>query len=164
MAVVDLITNVAAVMGGIVIVTMALMITVAVLIRYYFHLSVAWSTELAEYFIYLNVVLASPWVLRKDAHVVVDVFVNILKPETRRRVAVFINLLGAVTVLVLFYYSALATYENYLKGTQTIRIMPVPKYLPLLFIPIMSILLAFQFLRKVWQNLYPSSPSVENKG
>ena len=154
MAGVDFITNLAAVLGGILLTGMVLMITLAVLMRYYFGLSVGWSTELAEYFIYLVVVLGAPWVLRNDGHVVVDILVCNLKPGIRRKLGIFVNLLGAAICGAFFYYSLLATIENFVKGTETIRIMPIPRYLPLMFLPVMSILLVFQFLRKGWKSLY----------
>lgn len=161
---VDFATNLTAVLSGILLTGMVLMVTVAVLLRYYFGLSVGWSTELAEYFIYLSVVLAAPWVLKKDAHVVVDIFIVNLTPETKRRIGVFINLLGAAIGIAFFYYSLLATWENFIKGTETIRIMPIPRYLPLMFLPIMSILIFFQFLRKVWEGLFPQlRPEGENR-
>ena len=49
---VDFATNLTAVLSGILLTAMVLMVTVAVLLRYYFSLSVGWSTELAEYFMY----------------------------------------------------------------------------------------------------------------
>jgi len=152
---VDFATNMTAVLSGILLTAMVLMVTVAVLLRYYFDLSVGWSTELAEYFIYLAVVLGAPWVLKKDAHVVVDILIVNLTPETRRRIGIFINLLGAAIGIAFFYYSLQATWENFVKGIETIRIMPIPRYLPLMFLPIMSILFFFQFLRKAWEGLFP---------
>ena len=161
MTVVDRTTDVAAFISGALIMILVLMITTAVLLRYYFDLSVAWSTELAEYFVYLLVILPTPWVLRKDAHVSVDVFLNFLSHRARRRIAVFINFLGAVIGFAFFYYSGLATYENYVKETLTLRIMPIPRYLLLLPMPIVSVLFSLQFLRKALENLLPSPGSAE---
>lgn len=163
MAVADFLTQLAAVISGILLTSMVCMITIAVLLRYYFNLSVGWSTELAEYFIYTAVVLAAPWVLKRDAHVVVDIFIINLTPEARRKVAIFINVLGAAIGLAFFYYSLLATWENYVKGTETIRIMPIPRYLPLMFLPIMSLLFFFQFLKKVWAGIFPKAGSKGEK-
>jgi len=154
MTVVDFFTNLTAVLSGILLTGMVLMITVAVLLRYYFGLSVGWSTELAEYFIYLAVVLGAPWVLKNDGHVVMDIFITNLAPEAKRKIGIFVNLLGAAISAAFFYYSLLATIENFVKQTETIRIMPIPRYLPLMFLPIMSILFLFQFLRKGWNGFY----------
>ena len=161
MAVVDFITRLTAVLSGILLTGMVFMITVAVLLRYYFGLSVGWSTELAEYFIYLAVVLAAPWVLKHDGHVVVDIFTMNLAPETRRKVGIFVNLLGAAIGVAFAYYSLLATWENFVKGTETIRIMPIPRYLPLMFLPLMSVLFFFQFLRKAWEGFSQASSAEE---
>ncbi len=159
MIIIDFLTNITAVFGGILIVTLILMITIAVLLRYYFNVSVGWSTELAEYFIYASVVLAVPWVLKRNEHVIVDIMISHLSQKNRRRVAIVINLLGVAIGIALFYYSFLATWENFIKGTKTIRIMPIPRYIPLLFMPIMSFLVSFQFFRKFWHELisFPDS-------
>ena len=153
MGTVNLVTDIAAGISGVLVCVLVVMITVSVLLRYYFQLSVGWSTELGEYFIYIIAVLGAPWVLRKDAHVVVDVVVNLLPPKIRRWVDVVVNLLGALIGFALLYYSGLATCENYIKGTLVIRVMPIPRYLLLLFIPVMSVLVSLQFLHKFWQGL-----------
>jgi TRAP-type C4-dicarboxylate transport system permease small subunit len=162
MGLVNLLTDIAAVISGVLVCILVVMITISVLLRYYFQLSVGWSTELAEYFIYIVAVLGAPWVLRKDAHVVVDVVINLLPPGLKRWVGVAVNLLGAFIGFGLLYYSGLATYENFVKGTLVIRVMPIPRYLLLLFIPIMSVLVSLQFLHKSWQGL-TSPPAVEEK-
>ncbi len=163
MVIIDYLTNITAVFGGILIVSLILIITVAVLLRYYFNFSVGWSTELAEYFIYASVVLAVPWVLKRDEHVIVDIVVSHLNPKNRRRVAIIINLIGVAIGIALFYYSFLATWENFVKGTKTIRIMPIPRYIPLLFMPVMSFLVSFQFFRKFWHALNYLSDSSEKQ-
>lgn len=163
MAVVDFATDLTAVISGVLLMVLVLMITVAVFLRYYFHLSVGWSTELAEYFIYAAVMLGAPWVLRKDAHVIVDVVVATMSRKTQRRLAVFINLLGAAIGIAFFCYSLQATWENFVKGTETIRIMPIPRYLPLLLMPIMALLVTFQFLRKSWQKLFADETAARER-
>lgn len=147
--IIDRITEGMAIVSGVLLFALAPMITVAVLLRYYFKVSVAWSTEIEEYFLYLGVLLASAWVLRNDEHVRVDVVVNLMNPRLKRVMNLLSNFLGAITSVGLFYYGLLATYENYVKGTLTIKVMPIPKYLPFLFVPIMAAMVFFQFLRKV---------------
>ncbi len=160
---VDFATDLTAVISGILLAVLVVMITAAVFLRYYFGVSVGWSTELAEYFIYVAVMLGAPWVLKKDAHVIVDVVVSAMRPTTQRRLAIFINLLGAAIGITFFYYSLQATWENFVKGTETIRIMPIPRYLPLLFMPIMALLVTFQFLRKSWRGFVCSTPAGDKR-
>lgn len=151
--VIDYSTDAMAVISGVLLSLMALMICLAVILRYYFNFSVGWATEIEEYILYIAVILAAPWVLKHDKHVAVDVMTNYLSPKAKRRVAVFTNSIGVLIGIVLFYYSWLTTYENYLNQVLLTKILPVPKYLPLMFIPLMSIFVSFQFLFKVWDNI-----------
>ncbi len=142
----DKITTFNAVISGVLLFTIALMISLAVILRYGFGMSVGWSTEIAEYFIYISVVLAAPWVLKIDRHVRVDVIVNMLGPRANWVLAIFNSILGIMMSAVLLYYSIISTYENYVKGTMSIRIMPIPKWVPLMFMPIMALLFVFWFI------------------
>jgi C4-dicarboxylate transporter, DctQ subunit len=150
----DLVIKGMAVLSGMLVVTLTSLICLAVLLRYYFSLSVGWATELTEYFIFLVVMLATPWVLKNNKHVMVDVIVNIVNPKVRRQFAIITNFIGGLASGALFYYSMLATYENYVKGTMMIKIMPIPKYWPLLFIPIMAFFTTLQFAIKIWESYH----------
>lgn len=147
--VVDLITTGMAVMSAVLLSALVLLISVSVVMRYYFGLSVAWSTELGEYFIYIAVMLATPWVLKRDAHVQVDVLLQVLRERTKQRLAVVSNALGLLVTSILFYYGLLATHENYVKGTLSVKVMPVPKYLPLAVVPVAMLFCMFQFMFKL---------------
>ena len=125
------------------------LVCVAVLLRYYFHLSVGWTTELSEYFIFLIVMFGAPWVLKKDQHVNVDVVVNLASPRVRRVFNLFTSIVGLLVCAAVFYYGSLAFHENFVKGTLMVKIMPVPKWMPILFIPIMAFFTGYQFLMKV---------------
>lgn len=146
----DGITTFLAVVSGILLFVVTMMITIAVVLRYFFGQSVAWSTEFAEYFIYLAVVMATPWVLKLDKHVRVDAVINLLGPKTRWVLDIINNFLGILMSLALLYFSYMATYENYVKGTMNIRVTPIPKWIPLVFMPIMAALLIFQFSYKFY--------------
>lgn len=147
----DYLTDAMAVISGILLFTLTAMTCIAVIIRYFFQLSAAWTTEFAEYFIYLAVVLATPWVLKHDKHVTVDVFINLANPKIQRRIAIFNCIVGIIISALLFYYGTMAAHENYVKGTMIIRVTPIPKYVPLVFIPIMAFFLVYQFAHKLWQ-------------
>lgn len=152
--VIEYITDAMAVISAVLLSIMALMICVAVILRYFFNFSVGWATEIEEYILYLAVILAAPWVLKHDKHVAVDVVINYLSPKAKRRVAVLTNSIGVLIGLVLLYYSSLTAYENYVNQVLLTKILPVPKYLPLMFIPLMSFFVSFQFWFKVWDNIY----------
>lgn len=159
--VIEYITDIMAVVSGVLLSMLVLTISASVILRYYFHFSVGWVTEIEEYVLFLAVMLGTPWVLKHDKHVTVDVVVNSLSLEKRRKLLIFTNFLGAVIGLLLFYYSGLTTYENFVTGTLLIKIMPVPKYLPLMFIPLSCIFFSLHFLFKAWDGLWPEAEGTE---
>jgi TRAP-type C4-dicarboxylate transport system permease small subunit len=151
MAGINRLTEAMAFISGVLLFTLGPMITIAVIMRYYFKVSVAWSTEIEEYMLYLAVLFAAPWILRKDAHVRVDILLNKAKDGTKRVLQLIGNTVGLLVSLGLFYFGLLATYENFIRGTKIIKVMPIPKYLPLLFVPIMGFVLFFVFLFNIWE-------------
>jgi TRAP-type C4-dicarboxylate transport system permease small subunit len=151
MAGINRITEAMAFISGVLLFTLGPMITIAVILRYYFKVSVAWSTEIEEYMLYLAVLLGAPWIMHKDAHVRVDILLNKAKDSTKRVLQLIGNTVGLLICAGLFYFGLLATYENFIRGTKIIKVMPIPKHLPLLFVPIMSFVLFFIFLFNIWE-------------
>lgn len=151
MAGINRLTNAMAFISGVLLFTLGPMITIAVIMRYYFKLSVAWSTEIEEYMLYVAVLLAAPWIMRRDAHVRVDILLNKAKDDTKRILQLIGNGVGLLISSGLFYFGLLATHENFIRGTKIIKVMPIPKYLPLLFVPIMGFVLFFIFLFNIWE-------------
>jgi TRAP-type C4-dicarboxylate transport system permease small subunit len=151
MAGINRLTDAMAFISGVLLFTLGPMITIAVIMRYYFKVSVAWSTEIEEYMLYLAVLLAAPWIMRKDAHVRVDVLLNKAKDSTKRVLQLIGNTVGLLICSGLFCFGLLATYENFIRGTKIIKVMPIPKYLPLLIVPIMGFVLFFIFLFNIWE-------------
>lgn len=160
---VECVTDGMAVVSGVLLSLLVITISASVLLRYYFHFSVGWVTEVEEYVLFLAVMLGTPWVLKHDKHVSVDVVVNSLSPGNRRKLSIFTNFLGALVGIILFYYSGLATYENFVSGALLVKIMPVPKYMPLMFIPLSCIFFSLQFLFKAWDGLCPEDLEVKKE-
>ena len=157
----DYVTDALAVTSGIFVIILTSLICVSVVLRYYFNLSVGWTTELTEYFIFIVVMLGTPWVLKNNKHVVVDVVYSTATPKLKRTFAIITNAIGFLVGAGYFYYGLQATHENFVKGTLLVKIMPIPKWLPLLFVPIMSFLVACLFARKTIEHLRPPSSDQE---
>ena len=84
---------------------MVIVITYQVILRYVFHASNAWSEELARYLFIYDVFIGSAIALRKNSHLQVDVFLNLMKPKTKYLYTVIITILGVAFLVVLFLYS-----------------------------------------------------------
>ena len=151
MAGINRLTDAMAFISGVLIFTLGPMITIAVIMRYYFKVSVAWSTEIEEYMLYrggafrraLDHAQGRPRPGRYPAQ---------QGPDGTKRVFQLIgNTVGLLTSRVFFTSACLATYENFVRGTKIIKVMPIPKYLPLLIVPLMAFVLFFIFLFNLWE-------------
>ncbi len=139
--------------AGVLLAIMTVSICVSVVMRYMLHLSVGWATQMQEYILYTAVLLGSPWVLRLDGHVKIDVVHNMLSNRNRQRLEVFVNLLGALICSALFYYGVFTTHKNFVEQTVIVNVLPVAKWIPLIFVPIMAAVLVFEFLFKSWDKI-----------
>ena len=81
----------------------------------------------------------------------VDVLLNRARPAVKRAFQLIGNGVGLLTSTGLFYFGLLATYENFVRGTKIIKVMPIPKFLPLIIVPIMAFVLFFVFLFNLWE-------------
>ncbi len=159
--IVEKIEDIMAAIAGVLLSIMTLSICVSVVMRYFLHLSVGWATQMQEYILYIAVLLGSPWVLRYDGHVNVDVVLNMLSPMNRQRLEVLVNFLGALISAGLFYYGVYATHKNYVEHNMIVNVVPVAKWIPLIFIPIMAAVLVFEFLLKSWDKMQILRGSLE---
>ena len=80
---------------------MVIVIAYQVVLRYVFHASNAWSEELARYLFIYDVFIGSAIALRKNSHLQVDVFLNLMKERTKY----IYTILGILFLAVLFVYS-----------------------------------------------------------
>lgn len=138
-----------AIFAGFLTLAMTLIICYSVIVRYFFNISIEWAIEYSEYLIYINVMLATPWVLKIDKHVRVDIISQILPLKVQRGLSIFISLLGIVMCSVFFYFSFNETIKAFDSGINLVRVIPVKKWIVMSIMPIMSGLSAILFLRKV---------------
>ena len=135
-------------LGGLLMAGMALWVTYEVLARYLFQRPTFWAVDLSEYAMLWAAFLAGPWVLRKEGHVRVEIFVEWLSPSRQRWLGVAISLAGAAACGIMAWQGALATWDFYARGLLVAREWQVPQYLVYLVIPIGSALLAVEFVRR----------------
>jgi len=135
-------------MGG-----MSVWVTYEVLARYLFQRPTFWAVDLSEYAMLWAAFLAAPWVLSKEGHVRVEVFVERLNPSRQRRLGVVISVLGAIACAIMAWQGAVTVWDFYVRGTNMAREWEVPQYLVYLVIPIGSALLTVEFVRRAGRYL-----------
>lgn len=126
-----------------------LCVTALVTLRYLLGVSISsWAVETTEYSLLYITFLGSAWVLSKEAHVKVDVILNLLKPNTQAVVNFITSILCVITCLVITWYGVKVTWSNFQSGYFIPSILQPPKWPILAVIPVGTFLLFIQFLRR----------------
>lgn len=92
--------------------------------------------------------LAAPWVLRRNGHVAVDIFLTALPETGRRRLNVGMMLFGALMSAVLSWSSITALIIAVERGSMVRGILVFPEWVPLLAPSLAGVLLAVEFVAK----------------
>jgi TRAP-type C4-dicarboxylate transport system permease small subunit len=121
-----------------------------VVMRYFFESPMLWVIEVTEYSLLWLTFLAATWVLRKEGHVVMDLLINRLNPGTRTMVNIITSVAGAAICLVITWYGAKVTVDLFQRGHFFQSILFPPSYILFLIIPIGSLMLIVQFLRRAY--------------
>lgn len=105
-----------------------------------------WLNEGAEYFLYFGVFLSATWVLRKGAHVRVDIVLTVLPPRATVIVERFTDLVGALLCAIMAYLGAKGTISAYILETLPDKDLRIPNWYILIVFSISFALLTIEFL------------------
>ena len=144
----DRIIGLLAFLAGIIIVLMMIAISLGVIFRFTPLGSMVWIIEITDYCLLWITFLATAWVLKLDGHVKMDMLLNRLKPGNQNRVNLITSMAGAVACLILTFFSVKVTWEHFQTDHLFTRYLDVPSYPILAIIPIGSLLLFIQFVRR----------------
>lgn len=144
----DRITDIFAGAAGFIVLFQIASICLEIFMRYFLNRPLSWVVEIGETSMLYLTFLGAAWVLRREGHVRVDIVISRVSPEIRVLLNVMNSVIGAAVCLVLVWYGAHETWDNFIRGlylpdTQ----MPVAPILAV--IPVGSFLLFIQFLRRI---------------
>ncbi len=139
-------------LGGAFLIFIMLSVCGDVVLRTFFDYPQVWVTEVTECILLYITFLASAWLLREEAHVSVDIVIDHLKPWTVAFLGIISSLIGVFVSVVLTVFGTRVTWDYYQRGVYTPSALEVPVYLILLVIPIGSLLLSAQFIRRIALN------------
>jgi TRAP-type C4-dicarboxylate transport system permease small subunit len=137
------------VIAGILFMTMALVVTYNVVMRYFVARPPVWAIETTEYIMVYATFLAAAWVLSVDGHVKIDILVMRLSPRNRYLLSVIVSFLGFVACAVLGWFAAKSTYDLYTREVIMMKMMPWPKWILIAPIPVGILLTLIQFIRNL---------------
>ncbi|WP_180953975.1 TRAP transporter small permease [Bacillus sp. M6-12] len=134
------------IVASVLVVISLMSICYGVLARNFLDVNVSWTIELSEYTMLYLAFLAAPWILKNDDHIKVDVFTQHLSGKTEKWLNGIIYLVGSATCMILFWFSLQVTIDHYQRGIIITNVLEMPKYIPLLIIPIGFGLLFLRFI------------------
>lgn len=127
---------------------MMLLIGADVILRYFLNSPIGNVLEVTEHILLAITFLGAPWVLRREAHVSVDLLLNRLNLKIQALVNLFTSTAGTVLCLTLTVYGARITWDYFQRNVFTPTTMRFPLG-PMMAIIFVSFLLLFlQFARR----------------
>ena len=139
--------------GGFIIIYLMLSVCTAVVFRYFLHNSLPWVLRIAEASLVYFTFLITAWILRREAHVRMDLLLTRLKPRIQALVNLITSLIGAIIFLIIVWYSSQVTWELAVSGFYQQSSLQIPDAYIIFVIPLGCFLLSMQFLRRAYRNL-----------
>lgn len=146
--IIDLTTDIAAVVGGFFTCLMTLIVVYAVLARYIFNSPIGWSEEIAVYLMIWVVFLGAAYTLKENAHIGVDILISRLSPPKKRAMLLFHYLVGIFFMSILLIHGIDMVMFTLKMDSHSIAI-DFPLVLSHLAVPVGSVILILQFINKL---------------
>ena len=142
-----------AVFARVLVVLVMLVVCADVFLRYFFNSPMFWVLESTQFALVFITFLGAAWVLKNDGHVRMDIMINRLSQRTRDRINIVTSILCAVACLVVTWYGVKVWWDYYQINYIYAGSLKIPAYFLVAVIPIGSLLLFIQFLRKAYSHL-----------
>jgi len=127
---------------------MTLSVDFEVISRYFFNEPTKWVIDFTEYTLIYILFLSSAWVLSKEKHITIDILFEFVPAETRRRLNILASIIGSVSCGIFFCFATIVTFHAYEKSEIIWHSIIIPKWPVWIILPIGSLLLTIQFIRR----------------
>jgi len=139
--------------GSIIVASLMVVVVIAVTFRYFLHTPLLWVIRFGEICLLYLAFLGAAYVLRKEAHVKMDLVLSRLKPTHQALMTAITSIFAIIVFLVVIYYSSYVTWEAAVKGYYKLAYLNIPEAYVTGVIPVGCTLLAIQFARRAYKNL-----------
>lgn len=148
----DVVVRILAYIAGLTAILIMFAISYGVIARKFFASPVPWVIEISSYALLYITFLGSPWVLRNNGHVRVDLLYSVLGRRNKNILSLAASVLGAVTSFILLAYGLAVTVDNWERNIMVMNTLAAPKFALLGVIPLGSLFLLVEFLRRAYGN------------
>ena len=123
-------------------------ISARVVIRYTFGTPINWVVDLSTILQLYLTFLAAAWLLREEGHISVDIVLTSLKPNHQFFLQIVNSVIGAGVCAIITGYGIVETWSTWKLKLYADMPMEPPKWTLLIVIPLGSLFLFIQFLRR----------------
>ncbi|MCP4047384.1 MAG: TRAP transporter small permease [Gammaproteobacteria bacterium] len=128
MSIHDWLTQVAAVLAAVGLISIVTFYVYEVVTRYMFNSPTAWVSDFVSYALCASVFLALPKVTKDKGHVAVTIIVDIIPDNIADYVHTIISLIGFACLSLAAYISLQENMRQFSKNIETLAIIPVPQW------------------------------------
>ena len=154
----DNINKALAYFSGVLLALITISVCAEVIVRKFLSLSIIGVVESSEYALVFITFLSASWVLKRDAHVKVDIVLAWIKPRTQALFNMITAIFGAILCMFIAYRSAFVIWDLWQRDLHTVKALELPMAPLHTSIFVGSFMLSIGFLIKAYLHL------VERKG
>jgi len=118
--------------------------------RYFLNRPAAWSLEIIEYGLLYLTFLGAAWLLKNEEHIVMDIVYDQLRPSVKVWVNIITSAMATIGCMIVTYYGVKACWGFHLTGQYFAAYLEPPKWLIVGIVPLGTLLLSLQFLRRTY--------------
>ena len=144
----DWVLNIGGAVAGSLLVAVMLIVCIKVFFRYFLREGLIGIDQISGTLMVYITFFGAAWVLRRDEHVAIDFLVERLNPTLRRWLNVLVSAICAAICLVLTVFGTIAVVSSWQKGILIPAEIEIPRAINLAVIPMGTLLLLFQFIRR----------------
>lgn len=138
--------------AGIMVIILAIIVSLEVVLRYFFGKPTSWVVEISEYILLFIPFLVGAWVLQKEGHVKMDLFLVRLNEKNRNLAISITSFTSAIICAILTFFGIKTAIYFYQVGYKTPTVLNLPKYILISIIFIGMALLCVQFIRRFYSH------------
>jgi TRAP-type C4-dicarboxylate transport system permease small subunit len=155
----DRILDITVSIAGLLLVFQMLSVCLEVVLRYFFNSPTIWVVEITSYMVLLVPFLSGAYVLKKGAHVRMDLLIKTMRSDIRLIFFVVTSLIAMVVCLVVTWYGIKVVADLYQTGFRTQTFLMLPKWPIISIIPLGTLLFFIEFMRQISSSLSKDNES-----
>lgn len=161
--IINTLSHVGSVVGGLFTAAMTLAVTLAVVFRYVFNRPIGWSEEISTYLMIWAAFLGAAYTLKEDAHIGVDLLLSRLPEKRKTPFLLFHCAVGLIFCSLLFWKGVELVGFSLRLNNRSIAI-DFPLFIPQLAVPVGAALLLLQFLLRALKIVSPLKSKTPGSG